>query len=63
MKKKISFYIECGEETCATKEGKFCQFFINTLSQDGKCTLFGKVFDKEGWIQRHKDCIHTTEEE
>ena len=62
MKKQITFYIKCGEKTCATREGNFCRFFINTGSRDGKCNLFGRVFDKDGWIQRHKNCIHITEE-
>lgn len=53
--------IECGKTTCASKPGKFCQYFKNNLKGGGTCYFFGQVWDKDGWIQRHEECIkHST---
>jgi hypothetical protein len=58
MKKKLIFDIECGEKTCASEPGKFCQFLILGMGQRKEaCVLFGPVDEKDGWIQRHKDCL------
>ena len=63
MKKKISFDIECGEKTCASKPGNFCRFFRGSLNGNDTCYLFGRVYSYPtgyGCIQRHKDCIKNT---
>jgi len=57
MKRAIKFEIECGETTCASKPSHFCRFFKGDLRGDGQCSLFGKVFNENGRIQRHQDCI------
>ena len=57
MKKKICFEIECGEKTCASEPGKFCRFFNPSLNGKDSCYLFGRVFESDGWIQRHPDCL------
>lgn len=57
MKAIISFEIECGEKTCASAPGTFCKYFLNDMRGDGRCYFFGKVFDVDGWIQRHPDCF------
>jgi hypothetical protein len=57
MKKKLTFQFDCGPETCASKPGKFCQFLRLSLNGKDSCMFFGRVFDKDGWIQRDKDCI------
>lgn len=53
MKFKLVFEIECGEKTCASQKGNFCRFFRGLNS----CYLFGSLFDKNGWVQRHEDCL------
>ena len=56
--KKLTFDIECGEKTCASEPGKFCKFLRLGFGQRKQsCVLFGRVDDKDGWIQRHKDCL------
>lgn len=58
MKQQITFEIECGEKTCASSKGSFCQFFRPSLGRDGSCHLFGPVYDDgSGWVQRHRDCM------
>ena len=54
---KIELTIECGEKTCAVEKGKFCHLFKSHLGGKDWCFLFGRVFDKDGWIQRHPDCL------
>jgi|WetSurMetagenome_2_1015567.scaffolds.fasta_scaffold01544_18 hypothetical protein len=61
MKFSITFDIECGETTCASKPGEFCRFFANDLRGGGRCYLFGGLFDEDGWIQRHPDCLEMAE--
>ena len=61
MKKLIFVEIECGEKTCASEPGRFCQFFISSMNGKDSCFLFGRVFDEDGWIMRHKDCLKYTE--
>jgi len=60
LKKKLTFTIECGEKTCASVPGKFCQFFKASLNGKNSCYLFGPVFDNDGWIQRHDECLKLT---
>jgi hypothetical protein len=57
MKVKITFNIICGKYTCAENPGVFCEMLNYDVKGDGSCSLFGKVYDKDGWIQRHKKCI------
>jgi hypothetical protein len=57
MKLKITLKIECGEKTCASIPGKFCHFLRISLNGKDSCSLFGNVFDKDGWIKRHPDCL------
>jgi hypothetical protein len=49
--------IECGEKTCASKPRKFCHLFKGHLGGRDTCFLFGEVYDKDGWVQRHPNCI------
>lgn len=63
MERQIIFDIECGETTCASEPGEFCRFLqYNPFGDDGSCYFFGKVFDKDGWIQRHPECLKMTGE-
>jgi hypothetical protein len=57
MKFTVSFVIECGEQTCASEPGKFCHFLKWDLKGTGKCLMFGAIFDKDGWLIRHRDCL------
>ncbi len=59
MKQKICFTIECGEKTCASEPSKFCCFLRLGMTKS-ECVFFGMVFDKDGWIQRHEDCLKVT---
>jgi hypothetical protein len=57
MKFTISFLIECGETTCASKPGEFCHFLQVKLNGNCNCYLFGELREKEGWVQRHEECV------
>ena len=57
MRQKICFDILCGEKTCASDPGIFCHMLHLSLYGQDTCLLFGSVYDEDGWIQRHKDCI------
>lgn len=58
MKEKITLEIECGVTTCASKPGEFCEFLILGMGHRKQtCIIFGQVDDKDGWIQRHKNCM------
>lgn len=57
MKWNIKFQIDCGKKTCASKPGKFCQFLRTSMNGKDTCYLFGRVFDKDGWLQRHPECL------
>jgi len=63
MEFEITFKINCGKETCGTGSGQFCRFLHLTLNQKDYCHLFGKVYDVNGWIQRHPDCIKEAKKE
>lgn len=65
-KRHLVIAIECGETTCASAPGKFCQY-VRT-SHFGKrfsCHLFGALREDVplGWLQRHADCIATERKE
>ena len=59
--KTLVFPIECGEKTCATEPGKFCNFLALNLKGEGLCYFFGRVEEAlegpyKGWIMRHNMC-------
>lgn len=63
MKKILKLEIECGEKTCASSKGKFCNFFrYHPVSGNGYCPLFGSLQEKKGWVQRHEKCIECNKE-
>jgi hypothetical protein len=57
MKCEISIQFECGEKTCAMEKGMFCHMFIGGMSGQCQCELYGYLDDKDGWVQRHPDCL------
>lgn len=59
---QLEFEIECGEKTCAVEKGKFCRFFRAHFGGKESCYLFGRVFDENGWIQRHPMCLEIGKE-
>jgi hypothetical protein len=63
MKARLVFEIVCGKKTCARVPGEFCRFFRPSLNSAGNCYLFGKLFDEDGWVQRHKECLELAKEE
>jgi hypothetical protein len=66
MKKTLKIDIECGEKTCASEPGKFCEFFGSMkFGQVPVCRLFPSIDDnpytiledKDGWTQRCTRCL------
>lgn len=55
----IPIKIECGEKTCASEPGKFCNMLTLSMTGGGTCHLFGRVFEERGCIARHKKCIES----
>lgn len=54
--------IKCGERTCASEPGKYCQYLITThLGTRFHCQLFmlppEELKEKGGWLQRHAACL------
>jgi hypothetical protein len=68
MKQNLNFKIECGEKTCASEPGKFCNFFGAThFGQRAVCRLFPseegshtKLEEKDGWMQRCIMCVQNS---
>jgi len=72
--KKIILSIHCGELTCASEPGKFCQFLGSMKlgqipvcmlfpSKDGSHTVLKNNKDNgEGWTLRCRDCLQNAEE-
>lgn len=67
MKYVLSFEIQAGEKTCASKPGEFCQYCTWKLDADkGLCYFFGalssgaKGSDTDGWLERHPNCLEKT---
>jgi len=61
--KYLKFEIICGENTCFSKAGEWCQYlrWNAFFGDNGDCILFGKVFENtDGWLQRHKECKENT---
>lgn len=69
-KKTLSIEIACGETTCASEPGKFCPFVGTAmLGSQSICCLFPSehrsftvLEDKDGWLQRCKDCLRYEKE-
>jgi hypothetical protein len=69
MKFEIRLEIECGETTCASRPGEFCEWFgTRKLGQIPICTLFPTpgsskhpltrdLEEKDGWTQRCPECL------
>ena len=61
--KAIVIEIDCGEKTCASSPGNFCQFFRQRIDgSEPRCCLFGKLLfdDKKaitGWLMRLPECL------
>ena len=61
---KVKVEFECGEKTCAKEPGVFCKFCSISLFGIGQCTLFDnrRLFDENGWLMRHEECLELKEE-
>ena len=67
--KSITLKVDCGETTCASTPGNFCQFFgTMRFGTVPLCRLFPSIGDtftelheKDGWVQRCASCIATVE--
>jgi len=57
MKQYIEIVIECGKKTCASKPGRFCKMFSVDIRGGGNCFLFGRLYEEDGWIMRHRLCL------
>lgn len=58
--------IECGEETCASKPGKFCSWLrTQRFGSEAICQIFSEWGYKRripldfenGWTMRHPECL------
>lgn len=63
MNKTLKFDIECGDITCASEPGKFCRFFQCDVFGKSSCFIFGQLSEKDGWVQKHQDCLNNTKGE
>ncbi len=69
MKRTLRVEIECGETTCASEPGKFCEFFgSRNFGSVPVCALFPAgdstwtdLEEKDGWTQRCSQCIAAEE--
>lgn len=69
---KVVFHIPiiCGETTCGTGSGMFCEYVgTRRLGTEWICRLFPteedsytQLEDKESWLQRCKMCLETARE-
>jgi len=65
MKRSLAITIDCGERTCASKPGMFCQYVGSTrFGMAHGCRLFpGKersytaLEEVDGWLQRCPACL------
>lgn len=62
MKCEIGIQFVCGEKTCAVKKGIFCYMFKGGIFGRCTCELFGDLGEKDGWVQRHADCLKEAKE-
>lgn len=75
MKVTLHIDIECGEKTCASSPGKFCQFVrTRRFGQVTYCRLFSddrfsapvpletSEPDGRGWLLRHPKCLEAANE-
>lgn len=67
MKERLTLHIECGETTCASKPGRFCQYL---QTRRFGTVYFCRIFhdydaqghplpadEKDGYVMRHDECI------
>lgn len=59
---KLVLNITCGEKTCASEPGKFCEYVRSKkFGTRWDCYLFGELGnskdDGTGWLLRHEDCL------
>jgi len=71
MRARLTFEIECGERTCASKPGKFCRFLrTKKLGQIPVCDIFRErngeekrlLDSEEGWVLRCEECLAVAQE-
>lgn len=63
MKRTVSIEIDCGDDTCASEPGHFCQRLgTRKFGQIPICTLFSddgqntELYDSDGWAWRCPAC-------
>ena len=62
MKRTLQIEIDCGEKTCASEKGKFCQSIHHGPCGVALCDLFGGRLDNtkddySGWTLRCDACL------
>jgi hypothetical protein len=62
MKITLTIPIECGEKTCASEPGKFCQFLdMGRWGCNPACSIWGvgltELTEQTGWLQRCPQCL------
>ena len=69
MNVTLTFQIECGETTCASEPGKFCQYVgVQGFGTKPICLLFRdsraqpvRLWDSDGWLQRCGECLEKSQ--
>jgi hypothetical protein len=63
MKRTLEIEIECGDKTCASEPGKFCQFVgTKSFGKTYLCMLFPSedsytILESGGWLMRCEQCL------
>jgi len=66
VKFNITRTIVCGETTCASEPGKFCDYVAaQRFGTRPVCTAFEgepRLYDHDGWLQRCQACLDAEKE-
>lgn len=73
-KKQLILEVDCGDKTCASEPGRFCQYLsTRNFGTESYCRIFGQVdyraspvaleTGEDGWLQRWPDCIEAEQTE
>ena len=63
MTKTLKIDIDCGDLTCASKPGKFCEWIgSRKFGQIARCMLFDQDLELiDGWTHRCEQCLQHQE--
>lgn len=61
MLRQLNIQINCGNTTCASKPGEFCeQLYASNFGTKPVCHLFNDtpLYEHNGWLQRCEECLN-----